>query len=112
MKHERILTTLAKAKALRRLADWTITQGKVNTVASHVRANGFVREHPVTKKVFLDLAQRYKYVIVPLHSLIDLSKGIPETTSISFPLTLFLFHFRFSSYPLSSLSFPIPFPSN
>ncbi len=68
LKHERIQTTIAKAMALRRIADSMITLGKEGTEASYRRAEGFIREPRVAEKVFKELAVRYKYVHLSLFS--------------------------------------------
>lgn len=60
VEHERIETTIAKAKELRRLADKVITWGKDGTVAARRHASGMLRREDHVKKVFGELAERYK----------------------------------------------------
>lgn len=60
-KHERIETTVTRAKALKRVAEQAITWGKSGNHSSFVRALGFVRTPEMVDKVFQDLATRYKH---------------------------------------------------
>eukprot|EP00744_Colponema_vietnamica_P003445 GILI01005276.1.p2 GENE.GILI01005276.1~~GILI01005276.1.p2 ORF type:complete len:152 (+),score=38.86 GILI01005276.1:77-532(+) len=60
IKHERIETTVPKAKELRRLADQVVTMAKDNTKNSYIKASGIVREKPALEKLFSELAERYK----------------------------------------------------
>ncbi|KAK8654773.1 hypothetical protein V6N13_107372 [Hibiscus sabdariffa] len=54
VKHERIETTVAKAKEIRRLAD------NMGSLAAARRAGAFVRGDDVIHKLFTELAHRYK----------------------------------------------------
>jgi large subunit ribosomal protein L17 len=58
--HERIETTDAKAKELRRVADRMITLGKRGTLHARRRALRTIRSRDVTAKVFDTLALRYR----------------------------------------------------
>lgn len=58
--HERIETTDAKAKEVRRLAERMITLGKRGTLHARRRALRVIRTREVTAKVFDDLAERYR----------------------------------------------------
>ncbi|PKA48535.1 50S ribosomal protein L17, chloroplastic [Apostasia shenzhenica] len=60
VKHERIETTVAKAKEVRRLADRMVQLGKEGTLAAARRAAAFVRGDDVMHKLFTELAYRYK----------------------------------------------------
>lgn len=60
VEHERIETTIAKAKELRRFADKVVTWGKEGTVAARRHASGVLRREDQVKKVFGELAERYK----------------------------------------------------
>jgi len=61
IKHERIVTTFAKAKALRPVMDGMVTLGKIGTMRTYAKASGFVREAPMVRKLFTELAVRYKF---------------------------------------------------
>ena len=58
--HERIQTTDAKAKEVRRLAERMITLGKRGGLHARRRALRVIRSRDVTAKVFDDLAERYR----------------------------------------------------
>lgn len=58
--HERIETTDAKAKGVRRLAERMITLGKRGDLHARRRALRVIRSRDVTAKVFDDLAERFR----------------------------------------------------
>ena len=58
--HERVETTDAKAKEVRRLADRMITLGKRGDLHARRQALSVIRERDITAKVFDDLAERYR----------------------------------------------------
>ncbi len=58
--HERITTTLAKAKEARTYAERMITLGKRGDLAARRRAAQFLQDKDIVKKVFGVLAARYK----------------------------------------------------
>ena len=58
--HERIQTTDAKAKVLRRVAERMITLGKRGDLHARRQALSFIRSKEVTGKVFDELADRYR----------------------------------------------------
>jgi large subunit ribosomal protein L17 len=60
LEHERIETTDAKAKEVRRIADRMITLGKRGDLHARRRAMRVIRERDVTAKVFDVLADRYR----------------------------------------------------
>jgi large subunit ribosomal protein L17 len=60
LERERIRTTDAKAKEVRRLTERMITLGKHGTLAARRRALTFIRSRAVVKKLFDDLAVRFK----------------------------------------------------
>ncbi|GMH32191.1 hypothetical protein BSKO_00025 [Bryopsis sp. KO-2023] len=60
IEHERIETTLAKAKELRRIADKVITLGKKGTLAARRQAAGYLTRDDCVQKLFAELAERYK----------------------------------------------------
>src|SRR5580692_13116857 len=59
LKHERIKTTKARAKEIRRYAEKMITLAKKETLASKRDVLGFVREREVVNKLFKTLIYRY-----------------------------------------------------
>ncbi len=59
IQHERIVTTVAKAKETRIVAEKLITHGKKGTLHHRRIALSQVPNKDVVKKVFDDLAQRY-----------------------------------------------------
>jgi large subunit ribosomal protein L17 len=58
IQHQRIKTTLAKAKAVRPLAERMVTLGKNGSVHARRRALAVLRQKTVVKKLFDDIAQR------------------------------------------------------
>ncbi len=60
LEHERIYTTDAKAKDLRRWTDWMITLGKRGDLHARRQALQVIRDKSVVHKLFTDLAQRYQ----------------------------------------------------
>ena len=59
VKHERIETTLPKAKELRGMFDRMITLGKRGDLHARRRALAYVKTEPVVTKLFKDLASRF-----------------------------------------------------
>jgi large subunit ribosomal protein L17 len=60
LRHEKIVTTEAKAKEVRGLAEKMITLGKQSGLHSYRQALAFVTDKKVTEKVFAELGPRYK----------------------------------------------------
>ncbi len=60
IRHGRIRTTDAKAKELRRVADRMVTLGKRGDLAAKRRAFDFIRSHTVVKRLFDEIAPRFK----------------------------------------------------
>jgi large subunit ribosomal protein L17 len=58
IEHQRIKTTLAKAKAVRPLAERMVTLGKNGSIHARRRALAVLRQKSVVKKLFDDIAQR------------------------------------------------------
>jgi large subunit ribosomal protein L17 len=58
--HEQVVTTLQKAKEIRRVVDRLVTLAKSGTPASRRLAFDRTRDELVVKKLFTDLAPRYK----------------------------------------------------
>ncbi len=59
LRHERVTTTLAKAKAVRPVAERMVTLGKRDTLHARRRAARVIRDDLVVRKVFNELAPRY-----------------------------------------------------
>ena len=59
-RHERIMTTDAKAKELRRYADKLITLGKRGDLHARRQAFQLVRDEEVLRKLFSDLGERFR----------------------------------------------------
>lgn len=59
IQHERIQTTLPKAKELRRVAEKMVTLGKKDTLASRRKAAEWVHDPEALKKLFSKLAPRF-----------------------------------------------------
>jgi large subunit ribosomal protein L17 len=60
LKHEQIVTTLPKAKELRRVADRIITLGKRGTLHTRRQAVALLGDEVLVRKLFGPLAERYK----------------------------------------------------
>jgi large subunit ribosomal protein L17 len=60
LEHERIYTTIPKAKELRRFADWMITLGKQGDLHARRQSLAYIRDKGVVHKLFADLAERYQ----------------------------------------------------
>ena len=60
LEHERVKTTDAKAKGVRRLAERMITLGKRGDLHARRRALRVIRSRRVAAKVFDDLAERFR----------------------------------------------------
>ena len=59
-RHERIETTDAKAKELRRFAEKLITLGKRGDLHARRQAYAWIRDREVLSKLFSDLGERYR----------------------------------------------------
>ncbi len=59
IKHEKIVTTDAKAKELRKIAEKIITLGKRDSLHARRQVLSFIRERTVVKKLFEELSPRY-----------------------------------------------------
>ncbi len=60
LRHEQIMTTLPKAKELRRYAERMITLGKRGALHNRRQAASFITEDDVVRKLFGPLAERYR----------------------------------------------------
>ncbi|MDX6541552.1 MAG: large subunit ribosomal protein [Gaiellales bacterium] len=59
IQHGRIRTTLAKAKEVRPVAEQMITLGKRGDLHARRQAAAFLRQKPIVKSLFEDVAPRY-----------------------------------------------------
>ncbi len=59
LRYEKVKTTEARAKEVRRLVDRMVGLGKDGTLAARRRARAFLPEGAIVEKVFVDLAPRY-----------------------------------------------------
>jgi len=59
LRYEKIITTEAKAREVRGLAERVITMGKRGDLHARRRALGFVYDKKVVEKVFAELGPRY-----------------------------------------------------
>lgn len=60
LRHDRITTTDAKAKELRRWADWMVTLGKNGSLHARRQALSFLQDKDVVARLFSDLARRFE----------------------------------------------------
>jgi len=60
LRHEQIITTLPKAKELRRVADRVITLGKRGTLHTRRQAAAILGDDVLVRKLFGPLAERYR----------------------------------------------------
>ncbi len=60
LKNEKIVTTEAKAKEVRPMAEKMITLGKKSGLTSYRQAMAFITDKAITEKVFKELGPRYK----------------------------------------------------
>ncbi len=58
LRHDRITTTDAKAKELRRWADWLVTLGKDGSLHARRRALAFVQDKAVVARLFNEIGPR------------------------------------------------------
>ena len=59
LRHEKIITTEAKAKEIQGITEKIITLGKRSGLHSYRQTLSFIMDKHVTEKVFADLAKRY-----------------------------------------------------
>lgn len=59
LKHERIITTLPKAKELRPIAERMVTLGRKNSVHARRLVNRWVSDRYLIKKLFSEIAPRF-----------------------------------------------------
>ena len=81
--HERIETTDAKAKEVRRIAERMITLGKKGGLHNRRRALRIIRERDIAAKVFDDLAERYRERQGGYTRILKLGNRIGDNASMS-----------------------------
>lgn len=59
-RHERITTTKAKARAIRRTAEKMVTRAKVDTVHNRRTIGKLIKDQAVLAKLFTDIGPRFK----------------------------------------------------
>ncbi len=59
IRHERIITTLLKAKELRPIAERMVTLGRKNSVHARRLANRWLADRDLIKKLFSEIAPRF-----------------------------------------------------
>ena len=81
LRHERIRTTVKKAKLARPYVERMITLGKKGTLASRRRALAFLRSKPAVVKLFRNVAPRYAERSGGYTRIIRLAEAIRPATS-------------------------------
>lgn len=82
--NERIETTVAKAKELRRVVEKMITLGKKGDLSSRRRAFAKLRDEPSVAKLFTTFADRYKARIGGYTRIIKFRKRMGDGADLAF----------------------------
>jgi len=83
LNHERIITTDAKAKEIRSVAEKMITLGKRGDLHAHRLAAAYIREKSVVTKLFSTIAPRYKERSGGYTRIIKLGQRLGDAASMS-----------------------------
>lgn len=81
---ERILTTDAKAKELRRVAEKMITLGKRGDLHARRQALSYIRDRDVVAKVFSELSERYRDRMGGYTRIIKVGNRVGDNAPVSF----------------------------
>jgi large subunit ribosomal protein L17 len=81
--HERIVTTDAKAKEIRSVAEKMITLGKRGDLHAQRQAAAYIREKSVVTKLFSTIAPRYKDRAGGYTRIIKLGQRLGDAASLS-----------------------------
>lgn len=83
LNHERIVTTDAKAKEIRSVAEKMITLGKRGDLHAQRQAAAYIREKSVVTKLFTTIAPRYKERAGGYTRIIKLGQRLGDAASLS-----------------------------
>lgn len=83
LNHERIVTTDAKAKEIRSVAEKMISLGKRGDLHAHRQAAAYIREKSVVTKLFSTIAPRYKERQGGYTRIIKLGQRLGDAASLS-----------------------------
>jgi large subunit ribosomal protein L17 len=83
LNHERIVTTDAKAKEIRSVAEKMITLGKRGDLHAHRQAAAYIREKSIVTKLFSTIAPRYKDRQGGYTRIIKLGQRLGDAASLS-----------------------------
>ena len=83
LNHERIVTTDAKAKEIRSVAEKMITLGKRGDLHAQRQAAAYIRERSVVTKLFSTIAPRYKERSGGYTRIIKLGQRLGDAASLS-----------------------------
>ena len=83
LNHERIITTDAKAKEIRCVAEKMITLGKRGDLHAQRQAAAYIREKSVVTKLFSTIAPRYKERAGGYTRIIKLGQRLGDAASMS-----------------------------
>jgi large subunit ribosomal protein L17 len=83
LNHERIVTTDAKAKEIRCVAEKMITLGKRGDLHAQRQAAAYIREKSVVSKLFSTIAPRYKDRSGGYTRIIKLGQRLGDAASLS-----------------------------
>lgn len=83
LNHERIVTTDAKAKEIRSVAEKMITLGKRGDLHAQRQAAAYIREKSVVTKLFSTIAPRYKERSGGYTRIIKLGQRLGDAASLS-----------------------------